>query len=297
MGAPGGKDQALAVEGYLAKKSATAETYEVAGTLLPLDQVELKAETSGRLISLSVKDGAPIEKGTLIARIDDGELRAEEKQATAQLEYAKQNEQRIRTLSEKEGATVAELETAVATLRSAEASLEQIKAQLAKTDVYAPFAGTLGFLNVSKGAWMTSGASIATLSSVNRLKVEFALPQRYATSVRKGWTVTVSDEEQNLSAEGKIESLEPTLSDANRSRMIRAVIDNGKGKFLPGSFVKVKMSLEAPKEMSMPIPSEALTLDDAGAYLFVVKGGKAVQTRVKTGLRTSISVEVTSGLK
>ena len=295
-GARGDKSQTLVVEGYLAKKSAAAETYEVAGTLLPLDQVELKAETSGRLVYLSVKDGAPVEKGALIARIDDAELRAQEKQAAAQLEYAKQNEQRVRTLTEKEGATVAELETAVATLRSAEASLEQIKAQLAKTEVRAPFAGTLGFLNVSKGAWMTSGTSIATLSSVNRLKVEFALPQRYATSVGKGRTVTVRDEEQNLRVEGKIESLEPNLSDANRSRMIRAVIDNGKGKFLSGGFVKVNVSFEAPKEMPMPIPSEAVTLDDAGAYVFVAKGGKAVQTRVKTGLRTPISVGITSGL-
>jgi membrane fusion protein (multidrug efflux system) len=267
----------------------------VAGTLLPLDQVELKAETSGRLVSLSVKDGTPVEKGALIARIDDAELRAQEKQLRP-MEYAKQNEQRVRTLTEKEGATLAELETAVATLRSAEASLEQIKAQLAKTEVRAPFAGTLGFLNVSKGAWMTSGTSIATLSSVNRLKVEFALPQRYATSVGKGRTVTVWAEERNLRAEGKIESLEPNLSDVNRSRMIRAVIDNAKGQFLAGGFVKVKVTFENSNEMPMPIPSEAVTLDDAGAYVFVAKGGKAVQTRVKTGLRTPISVGITSGL-
>ena len=291
-----GKNRTFEVEGYLAEKSVSAETYEVAGTLLPMDQVELKAETSGRLLFLNVKDGARVQQGTLLAKIDDAELRAQEKQATAQLEYAKQNEQRIRTLSEKEGATVAELETAVATLRSAEASLEQIKAQLLKTEVRAPFAGTLGFLKVSKGAWMTSGTSIATLSSVKRLKVEFALPQRYAGNVAQGGIVTVGDEEQNLHVEGKIEALEPNLSDANRSRMIRAVIDNAKGKFLAGGFVKVTVTFDVPEEMPMPIPSEAVTLDDTGAYVFVAKGGKAVQTRVTTGLRTPISVAVTSGL-
>ncbi len=284
------------VEGYVAQQKVADNRYQVSATLLPMEDVELKAETSGRLVRLPVKDGSSVSKGTLIAKIDDSELNALLAQANAQLELEKQKEARTRTLHEKDGATTAELEGAVASLRAQEATVTQIQAQLRKTEIRAPFSGRLGFLSVSEGEWMTAGASVSTLSSVRELKVEFSLPQRYASMVSVGDSLKVLDDERGLSTFGKIRFLEPTLTSASRSRKVRAVIYNPKEEWMAGSFVKAELSLRGSKERGMAIPTEAITLDDQGPYVFVYKEGKAVQTRVQTGLRTPISVVVIQGL-
>ena len=156
-GAPGGKPQRmLNVEGYVAELSSQGTTFQTMATLVPKNSVSLSAATSGRLVSLMAKDGALVKKGTLLAKIDDSELRAQLKQAESNKMLAEQKEQRVRGLFEKNGATKQDLESVEASLKSAQASVELIRAQLAKTEVRAPFSGKLGFVDVSVGAWLTN---------------------------------------------------------------------------------------------------------------------------------------------
>jgi len=286
----------LRVEGYIAKKQAMSGSFTSDGALLAMDQVDLKAETSGRLVTLYVKDGQNVAKGALLAKLDDSELRASLKQAEANLDYAQKQQARTKTLYEKDGATAETLESAEASLRDAEASKELIAAQIAKTEIRAPFSGKLGVIAVSVGAWMTSGTLLATLSDVHELKVEFDLPQRYAANLKIGNTVTINDGERSISAPATVRFLDATLSESSRTRKVRAVLKNSDGKFFAGSFVSVSLHFETPSAIPTPIPTEAVTLDNVGAYVFVAKGGNAVQTRVETGLRTPISVGVVKGL-
>ena len=188
------------------------------------------------------------------------------------------------------------MEAAEASLKSAEASVELIKAQIAKTEVRAPFAGKLGFVNVSVGAWLTTGTSIATLSEVKKLKAKFALPQRYATTLKVGDAVDVKDEERNMAKSGKVKALEASLSESSRTRQVLVEIDNANGELLAGSYAKVNVTMQAGAAKSIPVPAEAFTLDKDGAYVFVATGGKAKIKHVETGLRTPISVNVTGGL-
>ena len=296
-GGPGGRPaREIAVEGYIAEAHEHGKTFTAMATLEPLNSVQLTAATSGRLTNLYAKDGAQVQKGALLAKIDDSELRAQLKQSESSLQLAQQKYDRAKTLFEKEGATKADMEAAEATLKSAEASVELIKAQIAKTEVRAPFAGKLGFVNVSVGAWLTTGNSIASLSEVKKLKAKFALPQRYASTLKVGDAVDVKDEERNVSKSGKVKALEASLSESSRTRQVLVEIDNAAGDLLAGSYAKVNVSMQAGMAKSIPIPAEAFTLDKDGAYLFVATGGKAKIKHVETGLRTPISVDVTAGL-
>ncbi|MBQ5477416.1 MAG: efflux RND transporter periplasmic adaptor subunit, partial [Bacteroidaceae bacterium] len=180
-GKKGGAQRVLNVEGYVAELGQQGKNFQTMATLVPKNSVSLSAATSGRLVSLKAKDGAIVKKGTLLAKIDDSELRAQLKQAQSNKMLAEQKEQRVRGLFEKNGATKQDLESAEASLKSAQASVELIQAQLAKTEVRAPFSGKLGFVDVSVGAWLNSGTPIAELSEVDRLKAKFSLPQRYAS--------------------------------------------------------------------------------------------------------------------
>lgn len=294
-----GRSQArtLSVEGYLAFPKEAISSSKLAGNLSAYDEVELKSEVAGKLISLKVKDGAYVKKGSLIAKINDAELQAQLKQANASLELAKQKENRTKTLFDKEGATQAELEAVMAARASAEASVALIYAQIQKTEIRAPFSGSLGILKVSSGEWMTAGTSIATLANVQKLKVSFSLPQRFATTVTKGTKVKVTDSERGISTEATVRVLNPILSQNSRSRLVQAELDNKDNQLIAGSFVEVTIPLETDSQKeTYDVPAEAVTLDDKGPYVFVAEGGKAMQRYVTTGLRTPISITILDGL-
>ena len=96
-GAPGGKPQrVLHVEGYVAELSSQGKIFQTMATLVPKNSVSLSAAMSGRLVSLTAKDGAVVKKGALLAKIDDSELRAQLKQAESNKMLAEQKEQRVR---------------------------------------------------------------------------------------------------------------------------------------------------------------------------------------------------------
>lgn len=296
-GGPGGRPQrTLNVEGYIAELSEINRDFQTMATLSPLNSVSLAAATSGRLVSLNAKDGASVQKGALLAKIDDSDLKANLKQAEANLALAKQKFDRTKKLHEQGSATAADLESAEASLKSNEASVELIKVQIEKTEVRAPFSGKLGFVNVSVGAWLNAGSSIVDLNEVNKLKAKFSLPQRYASVVKVGDNITLRDEERNVEKSGKVTALDATISESSRTRQILVTVDNAKGELIAGSYTSVKVSLEAGQDSSFTVPAEALILDREGAYVFVDKGGKAQIKYVQTGLRTPISVQILSGL-
>lgn len=298
-GGKGGRGGArvLNVEGYVAELASQGKDYKTMATLAPLNSVSLSAATSGRLVKLNAKDGMLVKKGVLLAKIDDSDLRAQLKQAEANKTLAEQKEARTRTLFEKNGAAKQDLEAAEASLMSAQANVELIKAQIARTEVRAPFSGKLGFVNVSVGAWLNSGASIAELNEVDKLKASFSLPQRYASIIKEGDQVKLKDEERNIEKTAVVSALDAVISESSRTRKVLVTVDNASGDLIAGSYASVSVALESSRVPSFTIPAEALILDREGAYVFVDKGGKAQVKHVETGLRSPISVQVLSGLE
>lgn len=300
---PGGKggkggiaDRSIRVTGYVAEVKTYSTEFKTTGELKADESVELKTETSGKLVKLNVKDGAKVSKGALLAKLDDSELQASKRQAEATLTLATQTKERTEKLKEQGSATDVEMESANSSYESAKAAVELLDAQIAKTEVRAPFGGVIGFLDVTLGEWLSSGATIVTLSDVSKLRVRFMLPQRYATGVNVGGKVNIKDGERNMEGEAKIRTMNAVLSTSSRSREVEAVIDNKKGDWLAGSFVSMVVPLDAEAKKSVTIPAEALTLDDNGGYVYVVRGGKAHKTYVQTSLRTPISVTIASGI-
>lgn len=293
-GSRGGKT--FAVEGYIAEFHKANSSFNTMASLEAMNSVELSAATNGRLVSLFAKDGASVQKGALLAKIDDSELKAQLKQAQSNQQLAQQKMDRTKGLVEKNAATQTDLETAEASLKSADASVELIKAQIAKTEVRAPFSGKLGFVKVSVGAWVTTGSSIVTLSEVKKLKAKFALPQRYATALKVGDVISLQDEERAVQKAGKVVALDATISESSRTRQILVAVDNDKGELIAGGYAKVSVELQSGRTQTIPVPAEALTLDKDGAFVYIVENGKASMRRVETGLRTPIAVDVISGL-
>ncbi|GIV36425.1 MAG: MexH family multidrug efflux RND transporter periplasmic adaptor subunit [Cyclobacteriaceae bacterium] len=266
------------------------------GSILPNESLELKAEASGKISKIYFEEGRKVKKGQLLLEINDDEL-------VAQLEKQKHNrklnqdiEFRQRKLLEKDAISQEEYDNALNRLNTTIADIKLLEAQLAKTRIYAPFDGTIGFRFVSEGAYISPSTTVATLYNLNPAKIEFNLPGRYSTQVRAGKKVRFTVENDPRTFEGEVYAVEPQIDVNTRTLKVRALASNPEGLLLPGQFVRVELILET-IENALLVPSEALIPDLQGHKVFVNQGGKAAEQRVEIGLRTDRQVEILSGLE
>jgi len=265
---------------------------EVNGTVLSNEMVELHPEVSGRLIYLNIPDGSKVEAGTILARINDADLQAQLEQQKAQLDLAKKNVQRLQTLLSINGVNQADFDAAVNLVTSLEANVKVVKAQIDKTVIKAPFSGTLGLRLVSPGAYVTSQTLIGTLQQIDKVKIDFTVPETYAALVKTGNDITVQSNESEKLVTAKVVALEPQINTTTRNIKVRAMLDNG--VIHPGSFVKVVLSQKA---KGILIPTNAIIPDAMSNQVIVIKKGVAEFRNVETGARTVNFVELTKGIE
>ncbi len=266
------------------------------GSILANESLELRAEASGKISKIFFEEGRPVKKGQLLLEINDDEL-------VAQLEKQKHNrklnqdiEFRQRKLLEKDAISQEEYDNALNRLNTTIADIKLLEAQLAKTRIYAPFDGIIGFRFVSEGAYINSNTTVATLYNLNPAKIEFNLPGRYSTQIRAGKKIRFTVENDSKTFEGEVYAVEPQIDLNTRTLKVRALADNPDGVLLPGQFARVELILET-IENALLVPTEAIVPDLQGHKVFVNHGGKAKEERVEIGIRTDREVEILSGLK
>jgi membrane fusion protein (multidrug efflux system) len=279
----------------LLRPRSLPEVVSSTGTLLPDEGVELQAEVSGRITSIDFMEGARVRKGDLLVKLNDADLRARHSAATQELELATRRERRSAELLGQNFVRQDEYDVALNAVRVREAEIELILAQIAKTEIRAPFDGIAGLRYVSEGAFVTAATQIATLQNVDTLKVEFSIAERYAGRVGLGSPVLFNVAGHEDEFVGRVYAHDPRIDPATRTLLIRALCPNEDGRLLPGGFANVKLTL-AEFEDALLIPSIALIPDLDGAYVFVFNAGKAEHRRVVSGIRTDNHVQILSGL-
>jgi membrane fusion protein (multidrug efflux system) len=287
--------QALRVSAVLLRPSSLPEIVSSTGTLLPDEGVELQAEVSGRITAINFAEGARVRKGDLLVKLNDADLQARHLAATRELELATRRERRSAELLGQNFVRQDEYDVALNAVRVREAEIDVILAQIAKTEIRAPFDGIAGLRYVSEGAFVTASTRIATLQNVDTLKVEFSIAERYAGRVSLGSPVLFNVAGHEDEFVGRVYAHDPRIDPATRTLLIRALCPNEDGRLLPGGFANVKLTL-AEFEDALLIPSIALIPDLDGAYVFVFNAGKAEHRRVVSGIRTDNHVQILSGL-
>ena len=177
-GGKAGAAQAIPVSVYLAKLEKIDNVVFSSGTVLPNEEVDMKAEASGRLVKLNINEGSFVTKGQLIAKIKDTDLKAQ----LQKLEYneilAKQIEVRQKKLLDINAISKEEYEISSNNIKTIGADKDLINAQLEKTVILAPFTGKIGLKNISEGAYLAPGTSVATLVQIDPVKIDFAVPEK-----------------------------------------------------------------------------------------------------------------------
>lgn len=281
------------------------------GTLEAVRQVMIRPEINGLLESVHFEEGNTVEKGELLYSIDDNKIKAEldAKQAAleeslANLDNARRIYQRRERLFKQDLGTEAERDEAQARYKALSAQVERIKAEiegtreaLADTRIKAPFAGLIGERHVDPGEWVSAGTGLSPLVQIDRLKIAFTVPEKYAGRIETGQQITArAPAAPEKEFDGTVYFVSPVIREDTRSFLIKAHIDNPEKTLLPGGFASVNLVLEVLRERPV-IPEQALIPTRDGYMVFVVdEDGKARGQTVSIGLRKLGSVEITEGL-
>ncbi len=265
------------------------------GSILSDEEVELRAETSGKVISINFNEGRPVNKGDLLVKINDDELQAQLKIAKADLELAKEKEFRQKKLLEKQGISREAYDEIVNQRKNLEAEIELLNAKIDKTEIKAPFSGIIGFRHISEGAYVTPQTQIASMQKVNPVKLEFSVPQKYFDIVKTGTEINFRIPANDKSYAAKIYAIEPKIDKATRTLLIRARCDNSDRTLMPGAYAEIELLLDEISNAIM-IPTQALIPDLKSEKVFVYSSGKAVPRMVQTGIRSDKEVQIIDGL-
>jgi membrane fusion protein (multidrug efflux system) len=298
-GAPDKKDPpkpvALpAVEGIVVQPSTLSEAVTVSGTLKPFEETVLMPEVSGRVALINIREGAAVAKGALLVKLFDDDLQAQLAKAQAQIEIAQQTEKRQAELLKISGVSQSDYDQAKLQVDAAKADIAVLKAQIRKTEVVAPFDGIVGLRNVSVGAEITPATPLVTIRAVNRLKLDFNVPERYGLKVIPGMQIRFSLQGDARDYSATLLATEKSIELSTRTLKVRALVD-GATALLPGAFVTVELLLGENKNALM-VPTQALIPQDRDTRLIVARQGKAQFIKVKTGVRRDADIEIIDGI-
>lgn len=283
------------VDVIVASTSSLSNIIEANGTVIANEFVELHPEVNGRITYLNVPEGKFISQGTLIARVNSQDLQAQLQKSKVQLDLAKQTQERLQKLLDIGGVNQADYDAAVNNVNSLTADIQYTQALIDKTFIRAPFSGVVGLRQVSMGAFVSTASVIATMQQLNKLKVDFTVPESYGAFVKVGSIVNMQlDVSDTNMHKATVIAIEPQANTTTRNLKARAVFKDDT-KANPGAFVKVYLSATFDKKAIL-VPTNAIIPSDKNKQIVVVKDGNAKFTSVETGLRQENNVEIVSGI-
>lgn len=279
------------VEGSFLETAITAT-----GNVIPNESVEIRPERSGKLLSLGFREATYVEKGKLLAKIDDADLLAQKDKLAVQLKLAQTELERAKELLKIQAATVEEVDRLSNRVEEIKADQRIVDVQIDRSKVLAPFSGYVGLRDISEGAYVTPQNVIVDLQQVNPIKIEFEVPEKYLATVKPGQELTfsVSGSEQTYTA--RVYALSSDISPSTRTFTVRATATNGNNLLKPGQFAKVNL-VTGVNEQALIVPTDAVIPVIDGKQVYVFRDGKAIGTSVTTGNRLDSRIEITGGLQ
>ncbi len=286
----------LNVNAVVVKPQTVSDEIFINGSLLPDEEVDLSFETSGKIVEINFKEGSFVRKGELLAKVNDKPLQAQLHKLTSQVKLAEDRVYRQSKLLQKDAVSQEAYEQVKTDLATLNAEIEMVKANIEQTELRAPFDGVIGLRGVSVGAYASPSVIVAKLAKISPIKVEFAVPERYADDVKVGYNVKFSLTGELHQFNAKVYAKESMIDPTTHTLTVRALYDNPKGAALAGRYASVNLEKQR-IENAIIVPSEAIVPEMGVDKLYLYKSGKAQPVSVVTGIRTDGAVQIIDGLK
>ncbi len=286
----------MPVETAEVRVAESVQLLSAVGSLASDESVQIAAEIPGRIAKIDFREGEQSQQGKLLIELDSDVLQAQLDRTLASQQLSEANYQRAESLLKERAVSTKERDEAYAQWQLEEANVRLARAMLAKTSIHAPFSGALGLRQVSLGEYVLPGQPLVNLESIEQLKVEFKIPQKYYAMLKVGQQLTLTaDGYPEREFVGQVYAIDPQVEALSRSLVVRGRLDNSDRALLPGQFVQVQLQV-ASKQGALFIPEQALIPQPNALLVYTVVDGKAQLVPVATGSRSKGWVEITSGL-
>jgi membrane fusion protein (multidrug efflux system) len=299
------KPPPIAVSSAKVEAAQWAPTRGAVATLVALRGVTVSAELPGRVTEISFENGASVNRGAVLVRLDASTEEAQLQSAQAEATLAKVHLDRVRALRREDSAPQADLDAAEARASQSAAAVATLQATIAKKTIRAPFDGRISIRQVELGQIVAPGTPIASLQSVTPIHADFWLPQQALAELRLGLAARLrTDVFPDARWDGEVTAVNPEVDPSTRNVRVRATFQNADGRLRPGLFANVEVMAGKPRDV-LVIPSTAVLFAPYGDSVFAIeeqddgKGGKAPIARqkfVRLGERRGDFVAVVSGL-
>lgn len=286
--------QKLNAVGSIIVPTKMSVEYKSSGTLRPDEEVDLSFETSGKIVRIFFVEGTHVKKGTLLVKINDLPLQAQLEKLKVQLKMAEEKEFRQRSLLDKDAISKESYDQMLTDVQSIRADINLIQARILETELRAPFDGMVGFRYLSEGSFTTTATKIVKLIKMSPIKIEFSIPEKYASEIKIGYPISFIVDEKTYNA--SVYAIDPKIDVDTRVVNIRALYPNKDEELQPGVYTSIMLELSK-IDNAVAIPTEAVIPEMDGETVYIFKKGKARQVKIITGLRTEDKLQVVDGLK
>ncbi|MDP3169374.1 MAG: efflux RND transporter periplasmic adaptor subunit, partial [Polaromonas sp.] len=293
----------VTVEAAKVDVATLVDDAQAVGSLRSRRSVVLRPEVSGRITRLNFTDGQRVRKGQVLVQFDDQLPMAQVQQGQAELSIAQANQKRNQELVAQNFVSQRSLDESAANLQVAQAKLSLARATASRLKIVAPFDGIAGIRMVNVGDYLKDGADIVNIEDIDALFVDFRLPERFQSKVRRGQVARVEvDALPGQKYTAVVQAIDPLIDANGRSVAVRACIDNRRLSLRPGMFARVN-AVFGQRDNATVIPEEALVPQGGSQFVIKLIPGADAQTwttqrvAVQVGIRRPGTVEITGGLQ
>jgi RND family efflux transporter MFP subunit len=288
----------------MAKSEKFDHFLELQGNVKTKQNLVIYPEMAGTLTRVYVKEGQNVTKGQLLATIDDGGLSQQVAQLQIQADLAKTTfERQERLWNQKIGSEIQYLQ-AKSSYEAQQRAVSQLKSQLAKTSVRAPFTGVIDDVITDQGSVVAPGQSqLMRIVNLEDMYIETDVPENYISSITANKTVKVEFPILGKSIDAKIRQAGNFINPANRTFKIEVAVPNKDKSIKPNLTAKLKIN-DYTSENAILIPQSIISENaDGEQYIYVIENknadneGNAKRIIIETGKAQGDVIEVTKGLE
>ena len=268
------------------KEEDWAPRLTAVGSVSAVEGAVVSAELAGIVSEINFENGAEAKKGEVLMKLDVSQEEALLRSAEAEAQLARTDLERARDLAMKKVVSSAELDSAQSKFRRLNAVVDQMRSNIAKKSLIAPFDGQLGIRQVNVGQMINAGQQVVALTGLDRVYVDFALPEQYLSKLSKDLEVTVrADSFPDRQFKGKLTAINSMVDPVTRNVPLQATLENSDHALHPGMFAKMEVALPETKK-TIVIPGSAVSYAPYGDSVFVIEK----QKDPKTGKESAISL-------
>ncbi len=308
-----------AVEAMTVQAAPWLPGVDAVGTARAARGTDVAVQIAGVVKEIKFKSNDHVKAGQLLIQIDDAVERAELAAAVANVRLYSAQLTRSDKLKAQGFVSQATYDDTKARLEVARGAQARAQAVIDQKNIRAPFDGVVGIARVDAGQYLTVGTVVATLQDLDRMKVDFTVPEQVAASLTMSQPVRFANDKGDMQLKGVLIGIDPKIDPSSRLVAVQAEVTNVEGRVRPGSFLRVRVDLPAEANV-VALPQTAIVPSLYGDYVFVIEPPKpkpagseshdgamaaegpppalvAQQRFVTTGRRDGTRVEIVKGLK